>query len=381
MITLPTLSELQADYISDLESKFSTTIPTTGRSFLRAWASVQAGVVYLLYLALGKVQKNIFADTADLETLTRFGRVKLGRNPFPAMAGEYTCKVTGSIGAVIPASTTFKSDDDSANPGHLYILDVEFTFTTPIESITLRALDAGLEAELEVTNTLTATAPIALVDQSASVSSELVAPLSAETTEEYRTKVLAAFRLEPQGGAGSDYRLWAADVQEVKQSYPFATLGFTEVDLYVEAFLDESLDFKGTPTPATLAAVESAIEDPTVDRPSRKPILDVVNYLAVTPLDVDITITGYVDLTAEKETIIINAITAALADIRPFVSSIDILANKNDILNTAIITHLIIEAVPGSVFGAVTFDVDGSPETSFTFSGGNIPFLNDITYV
>lgn len=380
MITLPTLTEINTAVIADIEARYGTPVSMVGKSFLRIWAGVISGTSYLMYIALGKVQKNIFVDTCDYETLVRFGRVKLGRNPFPATAGIYNVEVTGTIGAVIPVSSTFKSDDDSANPGNLFIIDSTVTLVSTTQIIQLRCLSSGVETKLEVGDTLTATAPIALVNSQCVVDEEITAPLSAETEDEYRSKVLNAFRLEPQGGAGADYRLWSADVQEVKNSYPFAAAGFTQVNLFIEAKIADSTDGKGTPSSDTLDDVETAIEDPTVDRPSRKPILSVVNYLPVTPLDVLITITDYVGLTAEIEATILATISEEMFKIRPFVSSIDVLDNKNDILSNHKIIGLILIAKPGSIFSSVSFTVDGVDYDTYTFSNGDIPHLVSITY-
>lgn len=381
MITIPTLTELKNKIISDLETAYGGTIPTYGKSFLRSWAGVQAGMSYLQYLIAAKVQKNIFVDTCDEEMLTRFGRVKIGRNPYPATAGVYEVEVTGEIGAVIPASTTFKSDDDSTSPGYLFVLDSEFTLTSETDAIEIRALTAGTESELSVSDTLTATAPIALVDSSVSVVEVVEIPISAETTDEYRRKVLDAFRLEPQGGAGADYRLWAADVQEVHQSYPFADITSHYVNLYIEAVIGDDADGKGTPTVATLEAVEESIENPTVDRPSRKPLLDKVNYIAITPKDVAINITSFADLTAEKETAIFDSVKDFLSEVRPFVDSIDVLADKNNTFSIYNVISIVLSLYPGSSFGTVSMTIDGSPVDSYTFDGGNIPYLDEITYV
>ncbi len=380
MITIPTLTEINTATIADIEARFGTPVSMVGKSFLRIWAGVISGTSYLMYIALAKVQKNIFVDTCDYETLVRFGRVKLGRNPFPATAGIYNVEVTGTIGAVIPVSSTFKSDDDSANPGNLFIVDSTITLAASTQIIQVRSLSSGIETKLEVGNTLTATAPIALVNSQCVVDEEITAPLSAETEDEYRSKVLNAFRLEPQGGAGADYRLWSADVQEVKNSYPFAAAGFTEVNLFIEAKIADSTDGKGTPSSDTLDDVQAAIEEPTVDRPSRKPILSVVNYLPVTPLDVVVTITGFVGDTPEIQDLIESAILEETKKIRPFVSSIDVLANKNDILSNFKLIGIIMAANPGSIFSDVSFTVDGSPETSFTFENGEIPFLDSVIF-
>jgi uncharacterized phage protein gp47/JayE len=387
MINIPTLQQLYNSILADLENEYGITIPLFGKNSLRAQAAVQAGKLWIYYKLIGFLQKNIFADTADPEaiggTLERFGRVKLGRNPFPAVAGQYSVLVTGTPGQTIPALTTFKSNDDSANPGLLYILDAPFTLTAGPDFITLRALTAGLDAELEIGNQLTVTTPLALIDPIVSVAVEVVQPLAAETIDEYRRKVLDAYRLEPQGGAGADYRIWAADVQGVFQSYPYAKIGFAnEINLFVEATIADSTDGKGTPTAGILQDVEDSIELPTASRPSRKPLAVYnIDYLPVTPKDIDITITGFVGLTAAIQTDIFNTIKAELDSVRPFVSSIDIVANKNDIFDTNKIISLIIEANPGSVFGAVQLEIDAVVFPTYTFTDGNIPFLNSVNYV
>jgi len=387
MVTVPTLQQLYNEIISDFETEFSITIPGFGKNVFRAMAAVQAAKLWVYYKLIGFLQKNIFADTADPEaiggTLERFGRVKLGRNPFPAVAAQYSVLVTGTAGQTIPASTQFKTNDDSANPDRLFILDSPFTLTAGPDYITLRALDAGLVSELEIGDELTATAPLNLIDQIVVVDAEVVQPLAAETIEDYRRKVMDAYRLEPQGGAGADYRIWASDAQGVKQSYPYAESGApNEVNLYVEATILDSIDGKGTPSASILSGVESAIEDPTATRPSRKPLAVYnVDYLPISPLDVDIIINGFVGITPAIEADILAAVEAELETVRPFVSSIGIVANKNDIFDTNKIISLIIEANPGSQFGAVELYVSASPVPTFTFSGGDIPFLNSITYV
>lgn len=389
MITIPTLSELFEDILDDLEAAFSITIARFGKVFLIAQAAVQAAKLKLYYLTIGKLQKNIFIDTADPEasggTLERFGRIKLGRNPFPATAGQYVVTVTGTAGAIIEASTTFKSNDDTVNPGKLFILDNEYTLVGS-DSITLRALEAGVDSKLETGEELTATIPIANVDKLVTVTSEAIAPLAAEEIEVYRTVGLQAYQLEPQGGAGSDYILWAADAQGVLRSYPYAKSGATsEVDLFIEATIADSTDGKGTPSAQLLADVEEVVDfDPDDTRPlderGRRPLTEIVNYLPVTIKQVDIEVQGFVGLTAAIETSIFNAIKAVLDDIRPFVASANVLANKNDIIDINKIISIILNAEQGSIFTTVDLMIDSGSVSTFTFENGDIPFLNSVTY-
>jgi uncharacterized phage protein gp47/JayE len=385
MITIPTLNALYTQILADLEAEFNITIPLFGKNFLRALAAVQAAKLKLFYLAVGNIQKNIFCDTADPEasggTLERFGRVKLNRNPFPAVAGQYTVAVTGTISSVIPAQTTFKSDDTSTSPGYLFILDSAYTLTATTDYITLRALTAGEDAVLVATDTLTATAPIAGVNSAAAISAIVVAAEDAETIEEYRAEVLAAYRLEPQGGAATDYRLWASDAVGVRQTYPYAKTGESNViDLYVEGNTAN-----GVPSAGVLAQVEAVVElDPDTSKPlnerGRRPLgVLQVNYLDVVPLSVNITVNDFVGTEEQKENID-NAIADALDAIRPFVSGADIVADRNDTLSETRMSFYIQDAEPTVSFSSVDITVNGVAQTSYQFTMGDIPYYNSLTW-
>jgi uncharacterized phage protein gp47/JayE len=387
-----TISQIYAQVKSDLEAQMQSQIPLIGKSMLRVYAMVQAGKIWLIYLAIELVQKNIWVDTADPEsmggTLQRFGRVKLNREPFPATAGQYQVTVTGSIGGVIPASQTFKSNDDSNSPGYLFVLDNAYTLVATTDTITLRALTAGLDAKLVVGDELTSTAPIALVDSIVEVSAETVEPRAAEDLEDYRNATILAFQLEPQGGAGGDYTIWSADAQGVKNIYPYAKTGaFGEIDLYVEATIADSIDGNGTPSAQLLLDVEEVIErDPDTTKPlnerGRRPISAwQINYLPIIAQSVEVNITGYVGLTAAKQTLIENGITNALAEIRPFVASRDVLADQNDFIDINKLIFIIQSSVPQSVFTSVDMEIDGAPLSTYTFLGGNIPYLLQVNFI
>lgn len=391
MITIPTISELYTTILSDLEGTYGDNIPLFGKNMLRAQAAVQAAKLKIVYLSIAYTQKNIFPDTADAEasggTLERFGRVKLGRNPFPATAGQYTVEITGTIGSTISAGTTWKSNDDSLNPGKLFILDVEYELVAATDSIVLRALESGLDSQLLVDDELSSTSPIAGVDKVATVTAETVEPLSSEDIELYRQRTLEAYRLEAQGGSKTDYRLWAADAQGVQQVYPYAKDGEVGViDLFVEATVADSTDGKGTPSAGLLLEVEEVVNfDPDTSKPlnerGRLPLGVVdVNYLAVSVLEVDIEIIGFAGVTTEQQTLIFNAIEQEISTIRPFIAGADILSEKNDILDKNKIIATILQAVNNASFSSLDLDVDSVGVSSYTFTDGDIPHLNSVTY-
>lgn len=390
MRNIPTLNELYTDIISDLESQYSATISLVGKVFLRALAMVQAGKLKLFYLAIGLLQKNIFVDTADSEsiggTLERFGRIKLGRNPYPARAGVYVLKVTGSIGAVIKASTTFKSDDSSLNPGFLFVIDNDYTLVATTDYITVRALTIGAESKLALLDTLTSTSPIALVNNPVTVYSITTEPLVAEDIEAYRLAIINSYRLEAQGGAATDYRLWSADAQGVRFVYPYAKSGAVcEVDLYIEATVADSTDGKGTPSAQLLLDVEAVVDrspDTSLDanERGRRPLQVIVHYLPVTIKTVDIVITGFTGITNDQKTLLLNAITDSVNLIRPFIDAADDLVNRNDTIDNNKIIGVITTQIPGAIFSSVTISVNGVVVSIYNFTLGNIPYLNSITY-
>lgn len=391
-MTIPTLSQLYTGILADLQAQFGISISLFGKVYLRAQAAAQAARLYLIYLSIAKLQKNIFVDTADPEasggTLERFGRVKLGRDPFPARAGQYTVEVTGQIGAVISLNTTFKSNDDSLSPGKLFVLDTAKTLTATTDTILLRALEAGVESKLEVGDELTVTAPIANVDSIATVTIETLEPAAAEDIEDYRDAAILAYQTETQGGAVGDYRVWASDAQGVERVYPEAKSGASnEINIYVEATSDDSIDGKGTPSDQLLEDVEEVIElDPDTTKPinerGRRPLgVFQIHYLPVSPQNVDIIINGFVGLTAPIQSAILSEITEQVNLIRPFLDGADILAEKNNILDINKIIAMILTANQVSIFTSVTLKIDSISVSTYTFQNGEIPYLNSVTYL
>lgn len=391
MITIPTVKQLNDDIIAQLETQFGITIPTVGKSFLRAFTNTYAGLLKIYYLAIANLQKNIFPDTADSEllggTLERFGRIKLGRNPFPAVAAKYELTVTGSIGAIIKTPTTFKSDDDSLHPGVLFIVDEDYTLIAETDTIIVRALTTGIEGKLDDLNTLTATSPIALVNSSAYVSNEVIEPRAAETLADYREKLLLSYRLEPQGGAASDYILWLLDLQGLKKGYPYVKSGVeNEINLFIEATIADSTDGKGTPSPQMLIDAEEVVEfDPDETLPplerGRRPLGSFqINFLPVTIKEVDIDIANYAGITLAIKAKLLTAIIAAISKIRPFIDAADILADINNVLDINKIIGTIITEEPGASFGTVTLTIDGVNYLTYTFTNGDIPHVNSVTY-
>jgi uncharacterized phage protein gp47/JayE len=374
-MTVPTFQELYNSVLTDLRNKLQTTT-IIGKIALNAFAAVQAAKLKIFYLTINNVEQNIFIDTADDDTIIRYGLVKLGRLPNAATAGQYNLNVIGEIGAVIAPGTTFKSLDSSSNPGVIVQLDTAYTFTSTSGVILVRALELGAAFALQTGDQLQLTAPIASVDSFADVDSIQVTPTEAEDIEQYRKLVIEAYRSEPQGGARIDYRIWTNDVSGTRTVYPYVKSGESGViDLFIEANAVDSVDGNGTPSASLIQDVEDAIE------PDKRPMGTFqINYLAVVTIDVDVQITNLSDPTFL--TAIESSIRDFLLDIRPFIDGADNVNDRNDKLFESDIYNIVRDVIGlNATFDSLEMFVDAVSVDVFTFDQGNIPYINSVAII
>jgi len=389
-VKIPTLQELRDRIKTDIESRLSVTLPLYGKNFLVAWIGVQAAKLRLIYNLIHFVNENITPDTAVSEdlggTLDRWGRIKLGRNMFQATNGVYEMDVTGTIGSVINAGQTFRSKDGSLSSNKLFVVDNQVTLDVSPKTIQVRSLETGVDSILATGDELVQSSPIVGVDSLSTISSVVDAPKDAEDVEDYRDKIVEAFRIEPQGGAVGDFRLWSADQQGVRTVYPYAKDGESgAINIYVEASEEDSVDGNGTPSDDLIADLQSEQGvfwlDPDVniniDDRGRMPLTVLNNYvLKATPLEVIVTINGFVGLTASIQASILTALKATLKEVRPYISGADVFATKNDILTINSLAFSVISTIPqNTLFGTLTMKINGIDSSAFTFDKGNIPYI------
>jgi len=389
MRPIPTIVELEQRISNDIKNKFNLSSNVLKKVF-KALSIVFAALFKLLYYFLSDVQNNVFPDTADSEsvggTLERQGRIYLGRNPFPASSGVFNLSVTGNAGAVIRSGLTFKSNDDSRNPGQLYVTDTEYTLTGTDDIIEARSLGGGADFVLNNGDNLTITEPVLGINQTVTVDETTTQPTAAEDLEVYRQLVIDAIQLEPQGGAKTDYRLWASDAQGVRKVYPYVRNGSAGlVDVYVEATPIDSTDGNGTPSGGLLTEVAAVIEfDPDETRPlndrGRRPMTAIVTVLPIDIVPVDVFVTGLDIDTVAIQSAIKSNLTADLYKVRPFIGGADLQRNKNDILYSARLQSVITNVLDnGNYFIGFDMQVDGNSVSSYLFDLGNIPYLRNVS--
>ncbi|WP_036384069.1 baseplate J/gp47 family protein [Muricauda sp. MAR_2010_75] len=390
MNSIPTINNIYSALEKDLKSKLNLDDDQL-RKALSAMTSVFSAQLKLLYLHNEDVMRNLYPDTADTAEnggqLERLGRIRLNRNPRPATAGVYTVSLVGEENAVIRANLTFKANENSNAPSFLFVTDNETILTGSNDMIQIRSFEGGNASLLNVGDELTITEPVIGVEQVVVVESVDEQPKEAEPISDYRQTVLDAFQLEPQGGARTDYRLWAADVQGVRRVYPYVKNGDSgTVQVFVEAAEGDSTDGNGTPSQAILDEVAEVIEfDPDDTRPTnergRRPIQAILEVLPIDLVPVDVTVTGLdTDTTAIRQSIESN-LKIYLSTVRPFISGADLPQNQNDVLYAARLSAVVTDILDsGNFFTDFTLEVNGVAGTSFKFTGSNIPYLRNLIF-
>jgi len=389
MRDIPTTNELEERLSNDFKSRLNLSIDTLKKT-LKAFTIVFAAKFKLAYYYLADIQSNVFPDTADSEsvggTLERQGRIYLGRNPYPAASGVFVFNVTGNAGAVIRSGLTFKSNDDSKNPGQLYVTDAEYILTGTDDTIEARSLGGGAVFVLDNDDNLTITEPVLGINQTVSVDYTVTQPTESENIEVYRQLILDSIQLEAQGGAKTDYRLWAADAQGVRKVYPYVRNGSPGlVDVYVEATPLDSTDGNGTPATGILENVFDVIEfDPDDTKPinerGRRPIQAIVTTLPIETIPVDIAITGLNTVNTTVVNAIKNNAKSYLYTVRPFIDGADLLRNRNDTLYSARLQSVITDVFDnGNFYTGFIMNVDGNAVQSYLFDLGNIPYLRNVS--
>jgi len=388
MRAVPTTIQLKDKLASDFRQAFGFQEDENVDN-IEAVASVLAAQFKTMYLYVVDNRNNQYPDTADLAInggeLERLGNIFLNREPNKATEGVYKLSLTGTSGAILRPSLTFKSSENSFSPGQLFILDEEYEMTGIDDIIEVRSLGLGLSFLLNVTDKLTVTEPVLGLNQEAEVTEVISAPLSEEPIENYRRNINDAIQLETTGGSKSDYRFWAQDVQGVRYIFPYVKQNEAgTIQIFIEATKADSIDGKGTPSQDMIDAVIEVLNfDPddtqiTAFR-GRRPMQANLEPGPITLIPVDVEITGMTDTNASTLQAITTNLESYLEDIRPFIAAGQLLRTKNDVLLSAKLSGVVSDVIGNSnYFTNFVMKVDGNELNFYNFSFSNIPYFRNL---
>ena len=303
-----TIEEVQQLLIRSFEHEFNTQLRILPKSFIKILCKVFAGVFIVVYKLVGWYFLQMFPETADWKEVTILGvrlrpLVKLGvlfgvGEPLAGVQwrGVITIDVL-TQGSVLYSGTQLKSNVT----GKLYIVEETKTLLQTKETVSVVCTEIGTVGNLEKNDTLNFVNPYGFIKTEAIVSDVARVGLDNELESNYRNRVINRFRLQPQGGALADYRIWASEVPGVLNVYPYNDKEQPGgVLLYVSGIPDVYAD--RIPDKGLLKKVgEACTYDPETGKATRKPLtamLDPKNdgsYSNVKPVSVavfDVVITG-----------------------------------------------------------------------------------------
>jgi uncharacterized phage protein gp47/JayE len=351
----PTLNEIAANIIADIEAEYSQTIPLLQKAVFRIWAYISAAVFIILYKYGTDLSKQRYVQTANAFYLELLGdQVGVTRTPAQKWLGTVTANVT-QTGGVIQAGAQLINNAT----GVVYFVTVsEAIDATPTETLSVSSATGGDSANLNVADTIDFVNPQPGVEQTVTVATVTQEGADAEPIEQYRQRVLDRYQKQPQGGALADYELWAEETANVINAYPYADTTPGGVDVYIE--VDNQTD--GIPTSAQLAAaLENINYDPTTDRATRRPVTAEAETLAITRTLFTVEINNLNPDTADIRTQIDDAVEALFLTKEPYIQGLTVV--RNDTISDAETTSVVqtIAAANGSVVSDVIVKEGGIP--------------------
>jgi len=307
-------------------------------------------------------------EKSDLGRGEDWGRLKLGRDPYAATGGEYTIALTGS--GSVAAGAMF------VNPLTDLVYILQATVTVPGTG-TVKSAGTGAEVALDVGDTLASDQKFSGVDQEATVSAIVTAPIAAETFEDFMSAVRDSFRATPRGGAPGDYRVWAGEVVGVYKVYPYAdtaNMGNSRVYVQCEKTADNP---SGVPdsTPETVGITQD-VED-ILDE--YEPMTSGSLYVSpILRLPAVVTVYGLSD--ASKEGTIETMIGEYLYAKEPFIDALDREEERIDRISRAELFSTIQAAILPATISDVSIVVNGANYNEATLPMGTVLYPDDVVF-
>lgn len=208
----PTIAQLIARAVSDIQSRLPGANPLQRHSFLGGLARMHAGAMHGLYGFGQFISRQVVPTTAEAEYLDRWATLWLSTPRMAAVGSAGSMDFTGQAGETVPADLELQDD-----------AGLEYKTTEAVEldgsgeaTVSVVATDVGAATNLAAGVILNVIAPTAGVDSQATVSAAgLAGGRDRETDEALRERIRQRITNAPHGGAAFDYERWALEVSGV----------------------------------------------------------------------------------------------------------------------------------------------------------------------
>ena len=306
------IKEVEALLINSFEHEFNKKLRLLPKSFIRVFCRVLAGVFIILYKQIGWFFLQLFPETADWQEVTILEQrirplVKLGAlfgigEPLAGVQWQGVIEVDVlKTGSVLYSGTQLKS----SVTGKLYVTSETKTLLLNKERVKVVCVEIGTAGNLEVNDVLNFVNPYGFIKSEAVVLEVERTGLDEELEASYRERLINRFRLQPQGGALADYRIWAADVPGVLRVYPYNDKEQPGgVLLYVSGI--PSVFNDRIPDKGLLKKVgEACTYDPETGKAIRKPLTGMLdpkndgsyeNIKPISVVEIEVAVTGVTNI-------------------------------------------------------------------------------------
>ncbi len=393
-LPIPTTSDLNTQIVEQIGASIGQTIPLLPKAFVRVLAKVLAGVFVLLFRYAGWMFLQLFvAYASDKETtvngrklipLVEWGRLVGVGDPDPATRAELW--VTATVLAIDPAKSIQAGQQAvRTETGYIYTVVAPVALSASTIQVRIRATSSpkggdgsGSGGNLEIGDLVEFANTPAGVATKATVESIEVSAADAETTPEYRARIVEHMQARPQGGAYADYREWAESVPGIIKVYPYAGLP-GQVDVYCEADEASSGSPDGILTGAQITAVQNAIElnDAGTGKATRRPVGAAVTVYSITRKGFDVQISALSPDTSEARDAISEGVDEHLRSREPFIVGLSALP-RTDHITQAALSGVVdaIASAKGSTISGVELLIDGVSKPGYTLTKGEKAKLN-----
>lgn len=214
MASIPTITEIKEQILSDIETATGKTAPLLPISVWSVISTALAGALYLIYKYIDYTRRQIFVSTADYEGLILKGQ-EYGLFPNVSQEWRGTATITGTNGTNIPIGKIYTRGNFA------YQVTELATISSGSATLILESLTSGSEPNLIATDILTESNPTVGLSSTITIATITQSGRDEESIENFRNRISVRQKLPPQGGSVNDYILWTLEVPGISEAFPF----------------------------------------------------------------------------------------------------------------------------------------------------------------